>query len=68
MLADLGLDQSPVAPERWQSALSVAVDARSREQVARAVEQSLRASAASETEMTSETASKTAARTTAGFG
>jgi hypothetical protein len=48
VLADLGLEQSPVAAERWQSALSVAVDARSREQVARAVDRSLRASEVSQ--------------------
>jgi hypothetical protein len=44
VLSDLGLKLSPVTAERWQSALSVAVDARSREQVARAVDRSLRAS------------------------
>ena len=43
ILADLGLQQSPVTPERWRLALSSAVDARSREQVARAVDRSLRA-------------------------
>lgn len=43
VLADLGLTQSPVTLERWQAALSGAVTARSREQVARAVDLSLRA-------------------------
>jgi hypothetical protein len=42
VLADLGLDQTVVTPERWQSAMSSAVAARSREQVARAVDRSLR--------------------------
>ena len=42
VLADLGLEQSPATPERWCLALSSAVDARSREQVARAVDRSLR--------------------------
>jgi hypothetical protein len=42
VLADLGLKQSSVTPERWQAALSSAVRARSREQVARAVDTSLR--------------------------
>jgi len=43
VLKDLGLlKRSSVAPERWQAALSSAVKARSREQVARAVESSLR--------------------------
>ncbi|MGI9184978.1 MAG: hypothetical protein ACR2GZ_08440 [Solirubrobacteraceae bacterium] len=42
VLADLGLTQSSVTPERWQRALSGAVDARSREQVAQAVALSLR--------------------------
>jgi hypothetical protein len=42
VLADLGLDQRVVSPERWRAALSSAVSARSREQVARAVERSLR--------------------------
>lgn len=44
VLADLGLRPSSVTPERWQWALSDAVRARSREQVARTVELSLRAS------------------------
>lgn len=42
VLADLGLEPASVTPERWQSALSSAVGARSREQVARAVDRSLR--------------------------
>jgi hypothetical protein len=42
VLADLGLDQRVVSAERWRTALSSAVSARSREQVARAVERSLR--------------------------
>jgi hypothetical protein len=42
VLADLGLDARDVSPERWAGALSSAVSARSREQVARAVELSLR--------------------------
>lgn len=43
VLADLGLGkQSSVPAERWQAALSSAVKARSREQVARAVASSLR--------------------------
>src|SRR6202020_3526845 len=36
VLADLGLEQSSASPERWRAALSSAVSARSREQVARA--------------------------------
>jgi hypothetical protein len=43
VLADLGLEQSSATPERWRAALSSAVRARSREQVARAVDLSLRA-------------------------
>jgi hypothetical protein len=43
VLADLGLEQSAATPERWRRALSSAVGARSREQVARAVDLSLRA-------------------------
>jgi hypothetical protein len=43
VLADLGLKRSTATPERWRVALSSAVDARSREQVARAVDRSLRA-------------------------
>jgi len=42
ILADLGLDLRPVTAERWQAALGSAVRARSREQVARAVDESLR--------------------------
>jgi len=42
VLKDLGLKEiGPVSPERWQAALANAVTARSREQVARAVQQSL---------------------------
>jgi hypothetical protein len=41
VLADLGLEPASLTPERWQSALSTAVDARSREQVARAVSASI---------------------------
>jgi hypothetical protein len=41
VLADLGLEAESVTPERWQAALSSAVRARSREQVARAVYSSL---------------------------
>lgn len=42
VLEDLGLARPSVAPERWEAALSSAVRARSREQVARAVDSSLR--------------------------
>jgi hypothetical protein len=42
LLSDLGLDPRAVTTERWQTALGSAVRARSREQVARAVERSLR--------------------------
>jgi hypothetical protein len=42
VLADLGLDARAVSAERWMSALSSAVSARSREQVARAVDLALR--------------------------
>jgi hypothetical protein len=42
VLADLGLDARAVSAERWANALSSAVSARSREQVARAVELALR--------------------------
>jgi hypothetical protein len=38
LIADLGLMQSSVTPERWQATLSAAVSARSREQVAQAVD------------------------------
>ena len=41
VLADLGLKRSSVTAERWESALSGAVTARSREQVARSVDLSL---------------------------
>jgi hypothetical protein len=41
VIADLGLKCSSVSAERWQSTLSTAVTARSREQVARAVDRSL---------------------------
>jgi hypothetical protein len=43
VLADLGLEHPLVTPERWRTALSSAVGARSREQVARAVDISIRA-------------------------
>jgi hypothetical protein len=43
VLADLGLECSAGSPERWRVALTSAVRARSREQVARAVDRSLRA-------------------------
>jgi hypothetical protein len=42
VLSDLGLEHPALSPERWQSALSSAVGARSREQVARAVDSSIR--------------------------
>jgi hypothetical protein len=42
VLADLGLDARAVSAERWAGALSRAVSARSREQVARAVDGALR--------------------------
>ncbi|MGA9857246.1 MAG: hypothetical protein WBQ18_05240 [Solirubrobacteraceae bacterium] len=42
VLADLGLDCAAGTPERWRAALTSAVSARSREQVARAVDRSLR--------------------------
>jgi hypothetical protein len=42
ILADLGLDQQVVSPERWRTAIRSAVSARSREQVATAVERALR--------------------------
>lgn len=41
ILSELGLQQRPVSAARWQIALSSAVNARSREQVARAVERAL---------------------------
>jgi hypothetical protein len=43
ILSDLGLDPPAVTAERWRTALGSAVRARSREQVARAVDVSLRA-------------------------
>jgi hypothetical protein len=43
VLADLGLDCAHATPEQWSLALAGAVRARSREQVARAVDRSLRA-------------------------
>ena len=42
ILSDLGLDPRAVSAERWEAAMSSAVAARSREQVARAVALSLR--------------------------
>jgi hypothetical protein len=42
LLADLGLEARAVSPERLQAALSSAVGARSREQVAQAVDRALR--------------------------
>jgi hypothetical protein len=42
ILADLGLEKQVVSPERWQTAMRDAVSARSREQVASAVERALR--------------------------
>jgi hypothetical protein len=42
VLADLGLKGRAATPDRWRTALSCAVKARSREQVARAVDGSLR--------------------------
>jgi hypothetical protein len=41
LLADLGLHSTATTPDRWRVALSSAVRARSREQVARAVDRSL---------------------------
>jgi hypothetical protein len=41
VLADLGLDPRPLTAERWQAALRSAVGARSREQVARALDEAL---------------------------
>jgi hypothetical protein len=43
LLADLGVECSTATPERWSDALSSAVTARSREQVARAVDRALHA-------------------------
>ena len=42
ILADLGLDPRQTSAESWQAAMGSAVRARSREQVARAVDRSLR--------------------------
>jgi hypothetical protein len=42
ILADLGLDARAVSDQRWASALGSAVSARSREQVARAIDLALR--------------------------
>ncbi|MHB8659728.1 MAG: hypothetical protein ACYC91_17625 [Solirubrobacteraceae bacterium] len=42
VLADLGLEHRAASTERWREALSSAVEARSREQVARAVDRALR--------------------------
>jgi hypothetical protein len=42
VLTDLGLRYSATTPDRWRLALSCAVKARSREQVARAMDRSLR--------------------------
>lgn len=41
LLTDLGLICEPVSPERWRLAMAAAVDARSRDQVARSVKRSL---------------------------
>lgn len=43
VLKDLGLEPRSATPERWSIALRSAVSSRSREQVARAVDRSLRA-------------------------
>lgn len=43
VLSNLGLKHPSATPERWRVALSGAVEARSREQVARAVDRSFRA-------------------------
>jgi hypothetical protein len=45
ILSDLGLDARPVSAERWEAAIGSAVAARSREQVARAVDRALSATA-----------------------
>jgi hypothetical protein len=45
ILSDLGLEPRDVTAERWQAAIGSAVVARSREQVARALDRSLRAKA-----------------------
>jgi hypothetical protein len=44
VLADLGLDCDEATPDGWSDALSSAVRARSRDQVARAVDRSIRGS------------------------
>ena len=49
VMADLGLEHASASPNRWRMALSSAVGARSRQQVARAVDRSLRAAADSPT-------------------
>jgi hypothetical protein len=41
LLADLGVVHAPASPERWRAAMTSAVNARSREQVAQAVDRSL---------------------------
>jgi len=41
VLAGLGLPRRAVTPERWQAALGAAVSARSRDQVARAIDRAL---------------------------
>lgn len=41
LLADLGLDARAVTAEGWRAALGGAVSARSREQVARAIDRAL---------------------------
>jgi hypothetical protein len=41
LLADLGVTCEPASPERWRVAMASAVEARSRDQVARAVNRSL---------------------------
>jgi hypothetical protein len=42
VLDGLGLRRRPVTPDRWQAALGAAVGARSRDQVARAIDRALR--------------------------
>jgi hypothetical protein len=42
VLGDLGLESPLMSPERWESALSAAVGAHSREQVARSLRISIR--------------------------
>jgi hypothetical protein len=41
LLADMGVTSDSASPERWRVAMASAVDARSRDQVARAVDRSL---------------------------